>query len=101
MGRTWYSSSRWFLSDSDLYGSFGAGMESNVEMSRLLTKEVQKAGAAMDFTTDKAREGALNFLIGDGFTSGAGRKLADPVMKDMKEVTAQRIASSQSKPASR
>ena len=89
------------LSDSDLYGSFGAGMESNVEMSRLLTKEVQKAGAAMDFTTDKAREGALNFLIGDGFTSGAGRKLADPVMKDMKEVTAQRIASSQSKPASR
>jgi len=80
------------LSDSDLYGSFGAGMDSNVEMSKLLTNEVQKSGADMDFTTDQAREGALNYLIGEGFTSGAGRKLADPVMKDMKEQTVQRIA---------
>ena len=61
------------LNDADLFGSAGCGMEANKFLSDLLTKEVQKSGGNMNFTSDGARKYFLQNIVGArGFGSQAG-----------------------------
>lgn len=86
------------LSDADLYASGGAGIDANVEMSDLLTKETVESGVDMDFRGDKSRLGFFNFVVGvDGFASVAGRAIANDMHIAMREQTLKNIADEEKK----
>lgn len=81
------------LSDADLSGSGGMGMDSNMDNSLRLTKEVTAAGIHMDFTTDGARLFFLEHIIGkDGFASDAGRALMNGNFYRMQTLTRTNVA---------
>ncbi len=81
------------LSDSDLYASSGAGIESSNITSDLLTKEVRASGVNMDFRSEKARMGFFDLIVGkQGFASIAGRYVANDMYMAMRAQTAENIA---------
>lgn len=80
------------LSDADLYASAGAGLEANKVMSLRLTRELRDNGVDMDFTSDAARLGFLDNIVGaDGFCSRAGRDLFNGFFQDLKNYTQMRL----------
>lgn len=73
------------LSDADLFTSAGAGMETQLMASKLLTAEEKDAGKDIDFTTDKARMFFFDHIVGkEGFVSDAGRKFGNESYKKMR-----------------
>lgn len=86
------------LSDADLYASAGAGFVSNDLMSEELTQEWRKArvinpktGLPFDHTTDAARAGFIDYVLGGHFTSDAGRALGDKTVEGIKAETSRRL----------
>jgi len=76
------------LSDADLYASGAAGEKASAVMSELFTIEDRKVGADVDYRTDQARMGFFDFVIGsEGFTSIAGREIANEVHMEMRAQT--------------
>ena len=68
------------LADSDLLFSCGAGPEAMAVNSTKLTKEVQKAGINIDFTTAASSKIFMDKIVGpEGFLSGSARAVFNPV----------------------
>lgn len=80
------------ISDSDLFPSAGAGLETNIEMSERLSNET-----GMDFRGDKARKGFVDFVVGGKFASASGREVSGEVLAEMLDYTEKRIAAQSGK----
>jgi hypothetical protein len=80
------------LSDADLFTSAGAGMNTQLMASRLLSEEEKAAGKDLDFTTDKARMFFFDFIVGkEGFVSNSGRKFGNESYNAMRAATIKAI----------
>jgi hypothetical protein len=88
------------VSDADLYGSAGAGLQANRMMSGWLTAEGRKYNnSSLDFTTDAARLFFFDSIVGkDGFASTAGRTAGNAQFQAMRAETAARPAMRKSNP---
>lgn len=87
------------LSDADLYASSGAGMKSNVKMSELFTRELQKAGHNFDFRSDADRQYFLDNIIGEHYASVAGLVTAGAALEALRAETKQNLSATAAKNA--
>ena len=84
------------VSDSDLYASSGAGLESSKVMSALFTAELKKDNESVDLTTDNARKFFLDNIVGQaGYASNAGRAVANESLEKLRKDTERRLAAAQ------